>query len=469
MRTFITGNDVEIAHATGQVEIVVHPYDVVTGVAREVAAKLGIRIVAAAAHAAAPAASRPASLVRPAAALPVVAPARGHDAPAFDIAAWRKRFPILERYIHVANCSQSPQSTDTRAAAEAYLQNWEEMGMDWDRWIEEIGAAKAEFARLINAEASEIAIGTSLSELTSTVASALSFQGSRTKVVVTDAEFPTVGHVWLGHQKYGAKVQFLPVKNGMIDPAEYDRYVDASTLITSICDVYYYNGFKQDLASIVPTIHEKGSLVYLDAYQGIGTHPIDVKALDVDFLATGNLKYLMGIPGVAFLYVKPELVSHLTPAVTGWFGQENPFAFDIHHLDYATDARRFDNGTPPVVTAYIARAGMHIINEVGVANIQAWTDRLSRHCLEGAEARGLQIASPRDIRYKAPTTAIRVPGSSHDVEVALRKKQVIASARSDVVRIAPHFFTRLEDIDYVLDCFVEVCTRNRPARKEQVA
>ncbi len=456
MRTFITGNDVEIAHSVGQAEIVVHPYDVVTGVAREVATRLGVRIVTASLQGGPAAPSRPGGPGGPPSPFPVSAPSHVADAPAYDIAAWRKRFPILERYIHVANCSQSPQSSDTRAAAEAYLQSWEEMGMDWDRWIEEVMAAKAEFARLINADVSDIAIGTSLSELTSTVASSLCFDGSRTKVVVTDAEFPTVGHVWLGHQKYGAKVQFLPVKNGMIDPSEYARYVDGTTLITSICDVYYYNGFKQDLASIVPTIHEKGSLVYLDAYQGIGTHPIDVKALDVDFLGTGNLKYLMGIPGVAFLYVKPELVPHLTPAVTGWFGQQNPFAFDIHHLDYASDARRFDNGTPPVVTAYIARAGMHIINEVGVAKIQAWIDRLSRHCLDGAEARGLQIASPRDIRCKGATTAIRVPGSSHDVEAALRKKQVIASARSDVVRIAPHFFTRLEDLDYVLDCFVEV-------------
>jgi selenocysteine lyase/cysteine desulfurase len=288
------------------------------------------------------------------------------------------------------------------------------------------------------------------------VASALSFQGARTKVVLTDAEFPTVGHVWLAHQKFGAKVQFMPLTGGTLDVSEYSRYVDGNTLVTSFCDVYYYNGFKQDLKSIVSAVHEKGSLAYLDAYQGIGTHPIDVKALDVDFLATGNLKYLLGVPGVAFLYVKPELVPHLHPAFTGWFGQQNPFAFDIHHLDYAKDARRFDNGTPPVVTAYIARAGMRMINEIGVANIEAWTNRLSAHCIAGADARGLEMVSPRDIRYKAPTTAIRVPGPSHDVEVALRGKQVIASARGDVVRIAPHFFTRLEDIDYVLDRFVEV-------------
>lgn len=336
----------------------------------------------------------------------------------------------------------------------AYLDNWNGMGMDWGRWMEEIALAKAEFARLINADPSEIAIGTSISELTSTIASSLPLDTGRTKVVTTDAEFPTVGNVWNGFRKYGFEPLFLPVKNGVIELAEYDHALDERTLIASIFDVYYYNGFKQDLSAIIPKIHAAGALAYVDAYQGIGSHPIDVKALDVDMLGTGNLKYLCGIPGVAFLYVKKELVPHLKPAFTGWFGQENPFAFKLD-LDYAKDARRFDNGTPPVLTAYIARAGMAVINEVGPAAIQAWTDLLSQRCIDGALARGLDVASPLDVGRKAPTTAIRVGKDSHGVELALRKAGIIASARADVIRIAPHFFTRLEDIDTVLDALVK--------------
>ena len=469
MRTFITGSDIEVAHALGQQEIVIGPDDTVTAVAREVAAKRGVRIVQRGAGSpdgvpsAPPAAPRRPPPASPSVTIPTargslgIAPSHtSTDRPAYDLDAWRRKFPILQHHVHLANCSQSPQSDFTREAAQAYLHSWDQMGMDWDQWMEEIALTKAEFARLINADASEIAIGTSVSEITSAVASALTFQEPRKKVVVTDAEFPTVGHVWLAHQKYGARVQFVPVTNGTIEVTEYDRYVDESTLITSICDVYYYNGFKQDIDAIIPRIHAKGSLVYLDAYQGIGTHPIDVKALDVDFLSSGNLKYLLGVPGVAFLYVKPQLVQHLMPAVTGWFGRQHPFAFDIHKLDYASDARRFDNGTPPVVTAYIARAGMRVINEVGPAQIQGWLDRLGQRCIEGADARGLEVVSPRDIRRKGGTTAIRVPGSSHDVELALRGKQVIGSARADVIRFAPHFFTRLEDIDYALDRLVEV-------------
>lgn len=448
MKNVITGQEVDIAFESGKKEILVGLRDIVTGIAKEKAEKYGIRFVTQGDISPPEYSLTTAAPVAPAPSSPLTPP--------FDIEYWRKQFPLLETHFHVANCSHSPQSTFTRNAAMEYLEGWNKMGMDWDRWVEEIYHAKEEFAKIINADPGEIAVGSSVSELTSVVASSLPLNTTRKKVVVTDAEFPTVGQVWLANQKYGLNVQFIPLKDNMIDISDYDRYVDENTIITSICDVYYYNGFRQDLKSIIPKIHEKGSLAYVDAYQGLGTHPLDVKELDIDFLASGNLKYLLGVPGIAFLYVKEEIVEYLYPAFTGWFGRVDPFAFDIHNLDFAKDARRFDNGTPPVPTAYIAKAGMKIINTVGVENIYKWTNTLSEHCIKGAIDRGLEVASPTDLSIKAPNTAIRVPGDSHEFELALREKCVIASARSDVVRIAPHFFTRLEDIDYILDCYAEL-------------
>jgi selenocysteine lyase/cysteine desulfurase len=496
MNNFITGQEVEALAAAGGKRLVLGKNDSLTGIARENCEKLGIAVVpfeseASRALSSSPTApsglpgrntgsgrapgtfipeffqapssySAPSVHARPSTPPRTIPQARSSGAfqpEDYDIDAWRAQFPILKESIHLANCSQSPQCTRTRKAAEDYLDNWDHMGMDWDRWVQEVNLAKAEFAKLINADPGEIAIGTSVSEITSTIASALDFGGKRKKVVVTDAEFPTVGLVWLANEKYGARVKFIPAKNGEIDINDYHAAVDQETLITSFCDVYYYNGFKQDIGTITEMVHAKGSLAYLDAYQGIGSHPIDVKALDIDILSSGNLKYLLGIPGIAFVYVKKELIPYMQPAFTGWFGQENPFAFDIHHLDYAKDARRFDNGTPPVLTSYIARAGMQVINEIGPASIQRWTDRLSEHCLEGARRRGLEIASPQDVRKKAPTTAIRVGSDSHGVEVALKERKIVASARGDVVRFAHHFFTKPEDLDYALDSLVDILKR----------
>jgi selenocysteine lyase/cysteine desulfurase len=463
VRTILTGEDVDLAFASGKREISVQPEDIVTSIAKEKAEKYGIRIVShEGVHPAEPRPPLPLGTFVPSFAGQPPEPIRStgiRPAPPFDMEHWRSQFPLLKTHIHVANCSQAPQSTYTRQAAMEYLDSWDRMGMDWDRWMEEVHLAKAEFGKIIHADPGEIAIGTSVSELTSVVASALPLNTSRKKIVVTDAEFPTVGLIWQAHQKYGLKVEFIPVRNAMIDPEDYDRFVDGDTLITSACDTYYYNGFRQDLKRIVPKIHEKGSLIYVDAYQGLGTHPLDVKELDIDFLASGNLKYLLGVPGIAFLYVKKELVEHLHPSFTGWFGQDKPFAFDIHNFVYASDARRFDSGTPPVPTAYIARGGMKIINTVGVDKIHAWTTKISEHCIQGALERGLDVVSPKDLSMKSPNTAIRVPGDSHAFELALRKENIIASARGDALRIAAHFFTTLEDIDHVLDGVAKTISR----------
>lgn len=458
MRKFITSLDVVELLDRGQRELVVEPDSVLTSEAEETARRMGMHIVEAgwleadtqrfgqggAAGGGVTTRSAPGEIgLR----FPVGSLADEHT-----MAAWREEFPILQHVIHVANCSHSPQSRHVRGAIDAYLEAWNTVGMDWDHWMEEVYRAKAEFARLVGAAPEEIAVSTSVSEAVASVASALSVVGDRKKVVTTEAEFPTVGHVWLGHQKYGYKVEFVPLRQGRLSLEEYDRYVDSDTLMVSVTHVYYQTGYKQDLRPIAELAHSRGAYVLVDAYQSLGTCPIDVKALDLDFLASGNLKYLLGIPGIAFLYVKKDLIAALKPAVTGWFGQENPFAFKVHYLDYARDARRFDTGTPPVIPAFAARAGLEIINHVGIRAIGERIDQLSRVALAEARKRNLTVVSPEDVREKGATTAIEVPGGdSHAVEVALKERHIIASARGPVIRVAPHFFTRPEDIERVMD------------------
>ena len=381
------------------------------------------------------------------------------ESPAYDLDGWRRQIPLLDSFIPLNNCSQAPQTHRTRAAAEAYLDSWNRDGMDWETWMEEVHHARAEFARLINASPDEVAVTTSVSAATSSLASALDFTGARNKVVATEAEFPTVGHVWLAHQKYGLKIDWVPTHDGVIDLDAYDGVIEERTQIVSACHGYYQNGFKQDLAAIAEKTHAHGAWLYVDAYQTLGTCPVDVKALDVDFLSSGTLKYLMGTPGIAFLYVRQALIEQLHPAVTGWFGRANPFAFQTKTLDWAPTARRFDTGTPPLISAYVARAGLSIINEIGPANIQAWTDRLAQRLLDGALARGLTIHGSTDIRQKAPSTAFVCPGDSHRVEARLRERGILASARGPVIRLAPHFYNTLEEIDVALDALAEILER----------
>jgi len=375
--------------------------------------------------------------------------------PGFDIDNWRRRIPLLSSCIPLNNCSQGPQTDLTRAAAERYLESWNGRGMDWDAWMEEVRLSKVAFAALIGALPEEIAVFSSVSEATSAVASALDFSGRKRRVIVSEMEFPTTGHVWLAQQRRGAQVSWIAMHDGVIDPASYETAIDDDTALVAACSGYYVNGFRQELGPIVERAHAAGSLVFTDAYQALGALPVNVKESGVDFLASGNLKYLMGVPGIAFLYVRPGLSETMEPSVTGWFGRANPFAFDVKQLDWCAGASRFDSGTPPVMNAYIARAGMEMISSIGVDKIRSWHEVLSKRLLDGGRARGLIQHGTTDIARKTANTAF-VVNDSHAIENRMRARGVLPSARGPVIRLAPHFYNTTDDIDTALDLLAEL-------------
>jgi len=372
--------------------------------------------------------------------------------PAYDIDAWRSRIPLLASCIPMNNCSQAPQTDATRAAAERYLDSWNRSGMDWDAWMAEVALAKGAFAKLIGAAPSDVAVFGSVSAAASAVASALDLDGERRRIVVSGMEFPGVAHVWLAQARRGAQVCQVAVNDD--EPNAYDSLIDERTALVSACHGWYVNGFVQDVAHIAARARAAGALSFVDAYQTLGAVPVNARELGVDFLAAGTLKFLMGVSGIAFLYVRPEIVESLHPTATGWFGRVEPFAFS-QTLDWSPNASRFDAGTPPVLNAYIARAGMEIIEEVNPASIRAWHEVLARRMSEGGRARGLVLHGTDDVSHKTATTAFIVP-HSHAVEAAMRARGVLPSARGQVIRLAPHFYTTLGDVDRALDTLVDV-------------
>jgi selenocysteine lyase/cysteine desulfurase len=374
--------------------------------------------------------------------------------PEYDLDAVRSQIPILRTHIPMNNCSQAPQCTATRAAADTYLASWNEAGMDWDTWVAEVDAARTEFAAFVGAQANDVAIAASVSQATASVASGLDFTGQRCGVVASGAEFPTVGHVWLAQERFGAEVSWVPVRGGMIHLDDYASAISEHTLVVSACRGYYQTGFKQDVGAIAEMAHEHGALLYVDAYQTMGSEAFDAPSSGADFVASGNLKFLMGIPGIAFLWIRPGIAERLQPSITGWFGREDPYAFDVRRLDWGDGARRLDTGTPPVVEAYVARAGMAWMRELGVAAIADWDVHLGLHTIQGALARGLEVMGPT-AGPRAPTTAIACV-DSHAVEAALRERGIIASARGPAIRLAPHFYNTTDDVDQALDALADV-------------
>jgi selenocysteine lyase/cysteine desulfurase len=330
---------------------------------------------------------------------------------------------------------------------EDYIASWHAQGSPWETWVERYEAARTAFAQFINASPNEVAIVTSVSAGVNSIASAMNFR-KRKKVVMGEFEFPTMGHVWLAQRDRGADVQFVSAEGDRIPLVNYEKMIDRDTLIVPLTHVCFKNGFRSEVNAITQIAHSSGALVMLDDYQDCGTRPIDVKALDLDCFVTGTLKYLLGPPGLAFMYVRTELISSLVPTVTGWFAQANPFAYDPQHIDLSPTARRFESGSPSVPNAYAAAPGFQLLREIGMENVAGQIERLTQSLLICARDLGIRAKTPAD--SAGPLVVLQTKDSNLLVQ-KLAENDIVASNRHDGLRISFHVYNTMEDVEAVSD------------------
>jgi selenocysteine lyase/cysteine desulfurase len=354
----------------------------------------------------------------------------------------RHRFPIFERLVYVNSCSQGALSDAVRDSYADYLRDWEEKGAPWEYWVERSEAARAAFAGLINAEPDEVAVTTSLSAGVSALASGLRF-ARRSKIVTTELEFPTVGQIWHAQESRGARVVHA-------QPSEFDRVVDDDTAVVSITHVSYRTGEMIDAKAVADLAHERGALVLLDAYQSAGSIPIDVKELGIDFLAAGTVKYLLGSAGLGFFYCRRELWDRAWPTATGWFADQDIFQMDIHDYSPSPTARRFQSGTPPIPSIYAGIAGIELMQEIGIEETREHVLHLNAHLVAGIDELGGTVVTPRERDRHGALICVKATDVD-ELVTALGRWGIVTSERDGSVRISPHAYNSLEDIDLVLD------------------
>jgi selenocysteine lyase/cysteine desulfurase len=354
----------------------------------------------------------------------------------------RHRFPIFERLVYINSCSQGALSDAVRDSYDAYLRDWEEKGAPWEYWVEREDAARAAFAGLVGAAPDEVAVTTSLSAGVSALASGLRY-ARRSKIVTTELEFPTVGQIWHAQESRGARVVHVPLE-------EFERAIDDDTAVVSITHVSYRTGEMIDVKEVVRLAHERGALVLLDAYQSAGSVPIDVEDLGVDFLAAGTVKYLLGSAGLAFFYCRRELFERAWPTATGWFADQDIFAMDIHDYSPATTARRFQSGTPPVPSIYAGIAGIELIQSIGIEETREHVLSLNAHLVAGVDEIGGTVVTPTRRDRHGALICVKSTDVDELVE-ALGRWGIVTSSRDGNVRISPHAYNSLEDVDLVLE------------------
>jgi selenocysteine lyase/cysteine desulfurase len=363
----------------------------------------------------------------------------------------RHRFPIFDRLVYINSCSQGALSDAVREAYRRYLADWDEHGAPWEYWVEQLEAARQSVAGLINSGEDEVAITTSVSAGVSAIASGLSFENGRDKVVISDFEFPTIGQIWHAQERRGARVVHVPAEPDVTIPLErFDEAIDEQTALVAITHVCFRNGSRLDVAGVIELAHERGALILLDAYQSVGSLPVDVRTLDCDFLAAGVLKYLLGSAGLGFLYCRRDLVEGLEPTATGWFADRNIFEMDIHDYSPASTARRFEAGTPPIPAIYAGIAGIELMQEIGIEETEAHVRELNALLIGGLDGLGARVVTPRSPDQRGALVCVASTDVDRLVGV-LAEGGVVTSSRDDNLRISAHCYNTAEDVSTVLD------------------
>jgi selenocysteine lyase/cysteine desulfurase len=381
----------------------------------------------------------------------------GIGEPHRDLLAWRDEFPILGRKTYFNSCSLGPLSRRSMEAMARFQELWNEHGAQaWYRiWLGEVAALRAKFARIIGAKPNEVAIAPSVSVALGEITSGLSL-GRRNKVLLAEMDFPTLAYHWLAKRRTGTRVEFVASEDHVTLPAErFSARLDERTGLAATSRVFFTSGYIQDVGQLARAAHAHGAYLLVDDYQGTGQIPIDVHALDLDFLVTGTLKWLLGGPGVAFIYAREDLIPRLRPTVSGWFGTRDQFNFRTTEFAYREDAARLEAGTPPVAAIYTASAALDIILEVGVERIRERTRYLADDLIRRAQAKGWTIRSPLDgaIRSSIVMLAFERP---NDLVKGLTERGIITDYRPGLVRLSPNFYNTLEENEEVIAALDEL-------------
>jgi len=369
--------------------------------------------------------------------------------PGFDLEQVRAEFPILSRKTYLNSCSLGALSRRSEAYLDEFRERWHDMGASawYQHWLGRVEELRNRVASFWGSRPAEVALLPSTSAALSVISESVRAEG-RNRVVCTELDFPTLLYQWV--VKPEVELVVLESRDGVgVDLEQFAEAVDERTLFVATSHVFFTTGAVQDVAALAGIAHDAGAWCLIDGYQGMGQVPLDVAATGVDFYTGGPLKWLCGGPGLAYLYVRDDLIEDLEPRITSWFATEEQFAFDPRGFRYRSDARRFELGTPALPTVHTALGGQEIIDEVGLPAVVARNRHLTAHLVRACEDAGFELRlAPAErrsaivmIRHADPAGAVR----------HLAERGVIVDHRPGFVRVSPHFYNTEAELDRCVD------------------
>lgn len=365
----------------------------------------------------------------------------------------RALFPVTERAVYLNHAAVSAPPIPTIQAIQSYLSDVSQNGsLNFRNWLAVKERARGLLASMLGARPEQVAFVRNTSDGLSTVANGLAWRPGD-NIVTFRNEFPSNVYPWLrARDAYGIEVRMCEEREGRVDVEDLLRLIDARTRIVTISHVQYATGFRADLERIAKAARAHDALLVVDVIQSLGVVPVDVESQLIDVAAGACHKWLVTPEGVGFLYLSDRARERIQPTLVGWISVPNPEDASNFEQGWNKGTLAWETGTGPAGLIYGLEASLKLLTEIGVPVIQSHLEALTDHLCERLQGTEYQVISSRQAADKSQIVSIRHRGSLSpmDLFIHLKKENVVTAPRGQGLRIAPHLYNTLEEIDQLV-------------------
>lgn len=367
-------------------------------------------------------------------------------------------FPVLHSQDFFNHAAVAPIPHRSAEALRAWAGQAENsVATDWIKWSTTVGKTRESAARLIHAPPDSVGLIHNTTHGLLVVAASMRWRPGD-NVVLPEGEFPANIYPWKNLESRGVALRFVPGRGARFRIEDFLERIDRRTRLVTLSLVQSATGYRMPVERLAEICRPRGILLCVDGIQGIGAFPVDVDSLGCDFMVANGHKWMMSPEGLGLLYVRPDAMDHLDVSMVGWRGRSKPWDYDDLDQPVASGARRFEDGSLGMALAAAFERSLSLLHEVGEREIWRSNEALGDHLCERAMERGFEVVSPRGPGEKSAIVSLRVPQGFDPAEVArtLRARRIHVAGRRGMIRVAPHFYNRPEQLDRLLSSLEEI-------------
>jgi selenocysteine lyase/cysteine desulfurase len=372
-------------------------------------------------------------------------------------------FPITRNCVYLNHAANGPLPNPVVRSLHAYIEDTSNFGnVHFARWAEHARGAHRRMANMIHVRPEQVAMTASTGDGLMMIAGGLNWEPGDI-IVSAECEFPSNVYPWLNLQKQGVQVHLVKMRENRIAVEDVLSSITERTHLVSLSLVEFSTGYRNDIATIARHCHERGIICGIDAMQALGALDIDAQALGVDYLAAASHKWLLSPQTTGILYVADDLQAQLQTTRRGWFSVETPFDFFNYEQQLKAGMARFEHSSPnslPII-ALDAALGIFECIDGGMTAVEERILGLTSHAIAGLERLGYPVVSPQGEGERSGIICFTSHPERGDISPQqlveeLASRQIHVAARDDVVRISPHFYNTVEDIDVLLNALEDL-------------